>query len=176
MIYSADELHKVSEVQSTFHWDAEFSGPMFSANEEKLRKRVTTIDLPKGVHSGIDVNTHGYTFPGPGRVNRNGELTLTFNESVGAEVVKFMHDQHAKIWSWSENDEKGVQTVDHFDLFGSIKLKLMNKRDQAKQEYTLFRCIIGDIDQGGQLTDGSSPDYFKPVLNIRYGWFTHKTV
>lgn len=176
MIYSADELHKVSEVQTMFHWDAEFSGPMFAGFEERLRKRVTTMDLPKGMHSGFEVNTHGYTFPSPGRVNRNGELTLAFNESVTADVIEHLHRCQNNIWSSTDNDVTGIQQVDHFDLFGTITMRLKDKRDQDTQIYTLYRCLIGDVDQGGQLTDGSGPDYFKPIMNIRYSWFSHRVV
>ena len=173
MKYSADQLHKIAEVQTVFHWDVSFSGPPFTAAEE-FRMRATTLDLPKPVHSKIDVVTHGYTFPGPGIVQRNGSITLTFFESVTADIVNNMMAWHSQIYSWTPSDVTGIQEVGHAALFGEVTMTLLDKQDAPKQIYDIHRCIITDLDPGGQLSDGASPDYFKPVLTLEYAWFNWK--
>lgn len=176
MIFSADTLHKVSEVQTVFHWDIEFTGNTIITDTDALKKRVTTAGLPRSTHSKIDLNTKGYTFPIPGRVNKNGDITITFFESVTADVIKMLQNWHNQIWSANDSDVLGKQQTDHQNLFVDITLHLQNKKDEDKQIYTLHRCIITDIDPGAsELTDGSSPDYFKPVLNISYAWHNWKT-
>jgi len=173
MLYSADTLHKLAEVQTTFHWKATFSGSPFT-DGEALAKRVTTSALPAGVHKKIDVNVHGYTFPGPGVVDRNGSITITFFESVTADVVKQAQKWLADIYAADGSDVTGVQRVGHQAVFGEIKLDLMDKQDAVKQTYELHRCILSAFDAGGSLEDGSSPNFFKPTMTVDYAWFNWK--
>lgn len=176
MKFKATEMHAISEVQTTIHWWVSFQGPPFSGQDQSLHKRCTTIDLPKGTHARIDLMTHGYQFPTPGRVNRNGDITITFFEPVDALVVQMMHDWQSDMWEHIDmTDEMGFQTS-HPEVFGQVTMDLLNKSNTPTQQYILHHCIIADIDQGGQLSDGSSPDYFKPVLNLGYAWFNFKSL
>lgn len=175
MKYTASEIHAIAEVQTTFHWDTTFSGPPFAA-AEALRMRCTTADLPKPEHEKIDVVAHGYTFPGPGIVKRNGVITLQFIESVTADIVEEMMKWHSQIYSWTDDDIEGVQEVAHAQLFGDVKMELLDKQDQAKQEYNLHKVIVTELDVGGKFEDGASPNYFMPVMTLEYAWFNWKKV
>jgi len=175
MKYTADQLHKIAEVQTKFHWDVTFSGAPF-ANAEGLRMRAKTMGLPKSTHAKIDVVAHGYTFPGPGIVQRNGNITLTFFESVTADIVETMMKWHNDIYNWTQNDVTGIQGVAHAALFGEITMTLLDKQDKPKQIYELHRCIMTDMDQGGDLEAGDSPAAFEPVMTIEYAWFNWKKV
>lgn len=173
MLYSADTLHKLAEVQTTFHWKATFSGAPFP-NGDGFSKRMTSSTLPQGQHKKIDVAVHGYVFPGPGIIDRAGSVTLNFFESVTADIVKDMIKWQADIYAADGSDVTGVQRVGHQSVFGEVKLELMDKQDAVKQTYELHRCILSSFDAGGSLEDGSSPNYFKPVLTIDYAWFNWK--
>lgn len=173
MRYSATKLAALTEVQTTFHWEVIFTGPPFSALAEPLAMRMTSADLPKAVHNGLEVKAHGHKFPGPGSVDRSGEITLTAFESVGAEIIKPVREWYSNIWGTESGDVSGIQKVAHEQLFGTVTINLLNKQEnKVTQTYTLERAILGDFDQGGALQDGQDEiDYFKPVITLRFAWF-----
>lgn len=174
MKFKATEMHAIAEVQTTIHWQVTFTGGPFT-DGEALQKRMTSSDIPTGEHTPIDVVTHGYKFPGPGVVNRSGEWSGTFFESVTADIVDMMQRSLSDIMEATSDDVTAVQLKGHQELFGTIKLELMDKQDTVKQTYTLNKCILKSIDPGGELADGAdSADYYKPKVTIAYGWYNHE--
>lgn len=175
MKYSVAGLHGIGEVQTKFHWQVEFitsNNAYFQAYDNILQARCVTTDLPKSTHEKIDVVAHGYTFPGPGIVKRNGTITMKFFENVDANVARFMYQWHDDIYNWNSDDVIGKQQVAHHDLFGDVKMQLWNKQEtEVTQTYYLHKCIITELDVGGTLEDGNSPAYFEPVLTLEYAWF-----
>lgn len=173
MRYTAREMHGITEVQTTFHWIVDFSGPPFSALDIPLKMRMTTGQLPQFNHQGLNVATHGYEFPEPGIVKKNGEIQLIAFETVGQEIATAMHQWASNVYSSEDNNMGGKQLVQHDQLFGTVTMALQNKQESLiTATYTLQKCLVGAFDPGGQLTDGSTQtDYFKPAIMLRYGWF-----
>lgn len=176
MRYTAQELHSISEVQTNFNWIVDFSGAPFASLDTPLKMRMTSADLPKANHNHIDVLTHGFEFPTPGIVKKNGTITLTAFETVGQEIAQPVMEWYSNIYSSQESDMGGKQKVAHQQLFGTVTMALQNKQEsQITATYKLHKCILTEeFDPGAGLGAGpDGPDYFKPVLNISYAWFNY---
>lgn len=173
MRFNASKLHSIAEVQTTFHWIADFSGSPFGALAEPLQLRMTSSTLPKAEHKLLDVKTHGFTFPEPGIIKRNGEITLKAFETVGGEIVKPLMEWYSNIYGTESGDVTGKQKVAHDALFGTVTLSLQNKQEnKTTQTYTLAKCILKEFNPGGELQDGAEDtDYFKPEIILAYAWF-----
>lgn len=173
MRYSAQELHAVAEVQTAFHWIVDFSGAPFGALDTPLKMRMTSGDLPKLTHAGLEVATHGYEFPEPGVIKKNGEITLTSFETVGMEIAQPIFQWASNIYSSETANMSGRQLVDHASLFGTVTIGLQDKMEsRITATYVLHKCLLGAFDPGASLIDGvSSQEYFKPVITLRYAWF-----
>jgi hypothetical protein len=173
MVYSANEIFQVSEVQTTGHWKITFEGGPLAGLEDI---RVTASDLPKPEHTPITVNVHGYSWDTPGIVKRSGQVTVTFFESVTAEVVLKAEEWYRAIYDNSYEDVTGIQDSAFQDLMAAkVILDLKDKQDVDKQQYTLYHCILVDFEAGGSLDSASeSTDYFQPTMTISYAWYGHK--
>lgn len=173
MRYTAQELHAITEVQTSFHWIADFSGPPFGALDTPLKMRMTSGQLPQFQHAGLNVGVHGYEFPEPGVIKKNGEITLTAFETVGHEIAQPIFQWASNVYSSEDSNMSGRQLVAHQQLFGTVTIGLQNKEEsRVTATYTLQKCIVGGFDPGAQLTDGGTvQDYFKPVITLRYAWF-----
>lgn len=163
-----------SEVQTNFHWDAEFEIPGDVAGE-KLKKRVTTIDIPSITHDKCDINIHGYTSSIPGIVRYNGEITITFFETVDWRVIKTFKTWLDMLYSVQRGSKGEIENVfgkrSSFDkCFGKVTLIPMDKSNSPKGKIKLNHCLITQLNHGAQLADGSSPDYFKPVITLDYAY------
>lgn len=167
------ELFPACEVQTRFHWKAEFSGAPFNSLSQPLQLRVTTIALPKLKHDAITVKTHGYPVIGPGLIRRNGTITLTYFESVGAEVIEPIYQWAKRISNHMSGDMDGKQTVAYADLFGTITLSLQNKEEKkTTQTYTLQKCILVDEFDVGSLEAGADDvGYFENSITVGYSWY-----
>lgn len=171
MKYNVSKLHGIAEVQTKFHWNATFTGAMAGFGE-KLEMRMVSSSIPKPVHEKIEVNAHGYKFPGPGIVRKNGSIELKAFETVGAEVTQPLFEWYSKIYNSVDKDMQGKQTVAYGDLFGTVTLELLNKQEnKTTQTYTLQKVIITEFDPGGELDTGDQVGYFEPVLTLEYAWF-----
>lgn len=169
MIYSADELHKLSEVQTNFHWDAEFTGPPFDKYVEPLKKRVISSTLPTYEHQIGSVTLCGQKIIVPGVVSYSGTITLTFFEGVKFEVYQMMSDWAKAVSNRTDDDVTG-EFKSFEDVWGTVKLVLQNKRDEKTREVTLHNCLLTSVDSGGMLDNGTSPDYLRPTLTLSYGF------
>ena len=69
-----------------------------------------------------------------------------------------------------QDDFTHVQTVEFNDLFATIDLDLMNKRDQVIRTIRYNYCELVNYSRGSELSDGSSPDYFRPTLNVHFAY------
>lgn len=175
MKFNARKLHGATEAQTSFHWDVTFSGPPFATYGEELRMLMTSSSIPKGVQRNLEVNLHGFTFPQPGMVNRNGAIDLQAVGMVNGKIDQCMLEWQKNIYSVTEDgDISGVQLVDHPDLFGKVVMRLFNKREnKVTKMYTLNGVLLGDYDSGLGLQDGAeSMDYAKPAINLAYAWFS----
>lgn len=172
MKFAVSELHAIGEVQTTFHWDVTFSESPFSA-AEALKIRMTSGDLPAGTHTPVNLVTHGYAFPGPGYIDRSATVTLTFFESVTADIIEQINKWYSQIYGCDTSDVNGRQEVAHDQIFGHVKMELLNKQDEVKQTYELYKVILVDaIGIGGTLSDGADAEYFKPTLTLKCAWYT----
>lgn len=173
MRYSAQEMHAITEVQTTFHWIVDFSGPPFAALDTPLKMRMTSGTLPQFNHQGLNIPVHGYEFPEPGIIKKNGEIQLTAFETVGQEIAQALHQWASDVYSSDANNMSGRQRVAHSQLFGTATIALQNKQEsRITATYTLQKCLVGGFDPGGSLTDGASQtDYFRPVITLRYAWY-----
>lgn len=172
MKYSAKKLHSITEVQTSFHWDVTFSGAPFLKYGEDMRMKMTTGTLPKPEAKNLDVTLHGFTFPQPGIVNRNGEIELTAVDMVDAKIALMAMEWYDNVYAAGDGDINGVQKVNHADLFGTVKMQLLNKKeDKVTRTYTLNFALISDFEPGFDLQDGAEEaEYAKPKLKLAYGW------
>lgn len=174
MQYPVTKMHEAAILQTNVFWKATFSGSPFT-DVEAFSIRVTSIDTPKAAMNNIDVVTHGYPFKHPGTINYSGTITLTFWESVGAEIISAIRAWKSKIYSAKSGDVTGVQEVEHAELFGEIKLELQDRMDRTKQTFTLYNVFLDDFDPGGNMADGAtSADYYKPVITVSFSHFDHE--
>lgn len=170
MKYTADELHKLSEVLTNFHWEAEFSGEPFRGYEDDLARRVTQITSPNKSHTQADYNLLGLGHKHPGIVDPSGTLTLTFLEDVSVKVRKCFDEWKSDHNEQTESDYTHVQNKEFDELFAKITLKLLNKKDEVVQTVVYSYCSLEEYTYGSDLGDGSSPDYFKPTLTIHFAY------
>lgn len=175
MRISAKKLHGVTEAQTSFHWDCQFSGAPFAAYAEELRMLMTASSLPKATHKNLEVNLHGFTFPQPGIVNRNGEIDLQAVGMVNGKIDECFLQWQKNIYSVTEDgDISGIQLVNHPDLFGKVTMRLYNKNEnRVTRMYTLNHVLMANYESGLSLQDGAeSMDYAKPTFNLAYAWFS----
>lgn len=168
MKYSADEMHKYSEVITNVHWHVKFSGPPFRGYEDELSKMVTLSSLPTNTHTSTEVSLLGLNISHPGIVNPSGTITITFLETVKAEVIKCLEE-----WKNKYNRYKVGKDYEHIrsndsELFGTIELEILDKRDRVVKSLVLNYCSLEEFTYGGDFGDGTSLDYFKPVLTVHY--------
>ena len=138
--------------------------------------RCTSAELPQPVHDGIQVVAKRFIFPEQGIVRRNGQITLTAFDTNDAEIMKAVHDVYDELFSpqTGEMTNSGGKHKDHKYKIGAT-LRLYSNYNEADDNniasFIIRRALIQDFNVGGQLTDGSSPDYFRPTLTLAYGTF-----
>lgn len=173
MRYSAAQLHARTEVQTDGHWRVDFTGTPFARFGELLSMMMTSSNLPTPEPQTMNVKLHGFEFPQPGTVKRNGSISLQAVEGVDCGIIRPVYEWFNSIYSAGESDVQGVQTVEHQALFGDVIMSLQNKReDRVTQTYSLYRCIINGFEPGGELQDATDGvDYFKPRITLAYAWY-----
>lgn len=171
MKYSAQELSNISEVLTNFHWHIRFSGNPFFGFEDKLSMRAVAVTPPDRSHNKAEYQLLGLNMSHPGIFDPSGELTITFLEDIELQCIDCF-DAWKKMYNEGSDQEDftHVQTVEFNDLFATIDLDLMNKRDQVIRTIRYNYCELVNYSRGSELSDGSSPDYFRPTLNVRFAY------
>ena len=163
-------FHPTNEVLQTGRWSASCTGGGL-VGELKFDILVTESDLPKPTHEILTVQTHGYEFPTPGIIKRNGTITMTFLETTKVEILKAFEKYYKDVYDHT----KGTRTGAYSEFFFITTLMQEDATGDKKiATYLLNDCIITEIDFGGSFENGLSPNYYKPKMTIGYSHFIYE--
>lgn len=173
MHFSASEVNKIGDFQTTFNWLISIGSPNAVAlASEDLHLRCISSTIPEREHQPQTLEIHGHTLKRNGIVKQEGNINLTFVDDVSATIIANFRALEDKMWAVdSTNDSKGTRSA-YKDLTFTVTLVLLDSNDQATQTYTLHDCLLGKLSAGGEMN--SSNDFMKPTISLDYQYFTWK--
>ena len=173
MHFSASDIGKIGDFQTTFNWLMSIGNPNAVAlASEDLHLRCISATLPEREPQNMTLELHGHTVIRNGLVKQSGDITLSFVDDVDAVIMSNFRALEDKMWSVdSTNDSKGTRSS-FKDLTFTLTLVLLDNNDQATQTYTLHGCLLSKLSAGGEMN--SSNDFMKPSITVSYQYFTWK--
>lgn len=171
----------------TFYWQVElaFQGnnvyddivtKTLGGSDSLFSMRCTSAEVPEAMHDIIQVDAKRFMFPEQGIIRRNGQITLTAFENNSADIMLAFNNAYNNLFSnvTGEMNNKGGEASNHNYKF-SAKLRLYKNYNEHNSnnviEFILHKALFLGLNNGGQLTTGASPDYFRPSMTIAYGNF-----
>lgn len=169
----------------TFYWKVQIQFTGTNVYDEDVIKtlggansplaiRCTSSELPEAVHDMIMVDAKRFMFPEQGIIRRNGQITLTAYESNDAKLINAFNKAYNNLFSHETGEMVNTsgKASDHEYKF-DVKLSLFNNYNEFDGnkcvDFYIERALFQTLSPGGQLSTGSSPDYFRPVLVLAYG-------
>jgi len=157
--------NNLGEVQQTLHWYVTFSKHI---DDEKIQTRVTTASTPVAEITHTQVAVGGFTLNYPGKVNKNGTITVTIVEGTDALVLEKLNKWAQEYWSTlGGNDTKGTQKKADY-LYFDTTMSLLGPDDVVTQTYLLKDCMLS-FDNGGDF--GQDAEAMSPSVTIAYNDF-----
>jgi len=162
----------LGEVQNTLHWWVEFlaesetDASIVNAFKGDVPIRVTTSALPTPTVTHNEVQLQGRTIRYVGKVEKHGEVALTFVEGTDTKVLDAAMTWLSKYWSSLEGKQIGTNK-----LKLKVVLHLLDPGDNETMSFTLRGCLPS-IEHGGEL--GQDPTSMQPVLTVAYDDYEYK--
>lgn len=162
-----ENIRSLGDFATMFRWNLKVSRPPalvpeFNTDTTNLRCESTNIPMLSG--QSMEVQIRGQVVRQPGSHRYNGQITLTFVETVDVKIHKAL-----KIWREACWQTKTGVTQEKRDLEATIVLEQLNNQDEPIWKYTLYGCYYEDADFG-QL-DGTSGDAQRATLTLSYDYF-----
>jgi len=162
-----ENIRSLGDFATLFRWNLKVStppavAPEFNTNTTNLRCESTNIPMLSG--QSMELNIRGHTVKQPGIYRYNGQITLTFVETVDAKIHKALRAWREACWQ----AKTGVTQLKS-DLEAVLVLEQLNNQDEVIWSYVLYGCFYEDGDFG-QL-DGTSGDAQRVTLTCSYDYF-----
>jgi hypothetical protein len=164
-----DQVRGIGNVTQLFRWNlilAQFpAGLAAPPQSEQLNLRCESSTIPKMTGTDTEVNIRGHKVRQPGLYQYNGNIQLTFVETVDNTIHNFLKAWREICWQ----TRTGVQLPKN-QVEAVILLQRLNQQDQAIWEYKLIGAFLQDYEPGGTL-DSQGQDPLKPSLTLSYDLF-----
>jgi hypothetical protein len=168
--FEIDQLRNLPDYQKTHKWDMRFLslpvvGVLAIPAAGLLNLRCETIELPQKSNEKIEVSIRGHKTFHPGITTYNGDMSVTFTETVDNTIKLFFK-------AWSEL-VYGTRTGTAFakkDLEGTLQITLLDAKDVPVYSYIIYGVfpVSGDF---GSLEGGSS-EIQRPSITFSYDFYT----
>jgi hypothetical protein len=166
-------ISALGETQSTYHWWVEFLGEAQTDNDvvtpfqqENVYIRVTTSALPTPNIEHRQIQVQGRTINQVGKVDKSGEIGLTFVEGTDTAVMDAITNWLEAYWTSLEGKQRETNKVKL-----KIVLHLLDGNDDDTMTYTLRGCLP-KLEPGGEL--GQDSNTLMPVLTVSYDDYEYK--
>lgn len=161
-----DQLRSLPDYAELTRWDLTFASIPVAASgdfplSDEINLRCESSTIPKSTNEKIEVRHKGLRVYQNGISLPDGQITLTFNETVDAKIKQMI-----KAWRDAVYDFKSGKGGNKVDVVCNIILDQLNKEDSAIWRYTLKGCFIEDYDLS--TLDSSSSDIQRPSITISY--------
>ena len=164
-----DQLRSLPDFAEVTRWDLTFATTPIAASgdfpvSEDINLRCESSTVPKATNEKIEVRHRGLRVFQNGITLPEGQLTLTFNETVDAKIRKLIKSWRDAVYNFTSG--KGGKKA---DIIATIILDELDKEDKAVWRYTLKGCFIEDYELGDRSAEGS--EIIKPSITISYDDF-----
>lgn len=164
---TVENIRGLGDFQTLFRWDLSFvKFPNIGTypGSESLNFRCQSTTMPKTTNQKIKNSIRGnYTYQ-PGIQEYDGQITLTFIETVDNTVKNMIRAWREAVWN-TNTGASGSKA----DVEGTLLLTLLNNQDQPIWPITLIGAFLEDHDLG-QLESEAS-DSMKPTLIFSYDYY-----
>jgi len=163
-----DEVRSFDNLAMSYRWNMGFA--QFPASvtpnitSAGLNLRCETATLPTKEMTTQTINIRGNKANHMGLMERTGEVTFTFFETVSHEVMAFLMAWEEKCFSTPEGTSDSKS-----NLQAIIEIDLLDNLDNATMKYTLVGCLLQGIEPGEL---GNENNFVKPKMKIKYDYFT----
>ncbi len=169
-----DQLRSLPDYAELTRWNLVFATIPIAASgafpvSEDINLRCESSTIPKATNEKIEVRHRGLRVYQNGITLPEGQITLTFNETVDATIKKL-----AKAWREAVHDFKTGKGGKKVDIVATLILEQLDKQDNVTWRYTLKGCFLETADFG--TLDSASSDIMRPSLTISYDSYDEEAV
>jgi hypothetical protein len=168
--FSIDQLRALPDYQKVTKWDMRFlSLPVIGAlaipAAELLNLRCETIEIPQKSNEKIEVQIRGHKTYHAGITSYNGDMNVTFTETVDNTVKNFF-----KAWSELIYGTRSGTAFTKKEYEGVLQITLLDSKDVPVYSYIMYGVfpVSGDF---GSL-EGSSSEVQRPSITFSYDFYT----
>ncbi len=164
-----DQVRSLPDYQEITRWNLIFATTPSAASgdfpvSDDINLRCETSTIPKVTNEKIEIRHRGMRVYQNGISLPEGQITLTFTETVDASIRKMI-----KSWKDAVYDMKTGKGGTKNEVQCTIILEMLDKQDSAVYRYTLQGCFLEDHDMGELAADAS--DIVRPNITLSYDYY-----
>lgn len=162
-----DQVRQLTDFATTYNWNLSIVkfpavGNYPAGND--LNLRCISTDLPKMAGESMTVQIRGHKVNQPGIYNYEGNITLTFIETVDSVITEFLREWREACWQ----SKTGVANKKS-DVEATIRIARLDRQDNEIYEYILTGGFLESYEVGELGAEGG--DGIKPTLSLKYDYF-----